>query len=116
MVACARGAAGEPADWFWIAGVLAGYAGVGFLPAPRAQRRGGAARPLRAALRDLGDRESPQPPGRYLRSRLVLVGGGLLMAGAAALTSGARPPRGGRGGGRWALYDHRTERRRGEGA
>lgn len=66
---------------------------------------------------------SPQPPGLYLRSRLVLVGGGLLMAGVAALTSGtARLVAvvavvvGVGAVAAWALYDHRTERRRGDSA
>lgn len=63
----------------------------------------------------------PQPPGQYLRSRLVLVGGGLLMAGVAALTSGtarlvAVVVVGVGAVAAWALYDHRTERRRGDSA
>ncbi|MFE1496686.1 hypothetical protein ACFW89_16500, partial [Streptomyces albidoflavus] len=68
-----------------------------------------------------GGAPSPQPPGLYLRSRLVLVGGGLLMAGAAALTSGtarlvAVVVVGVGAVAAWALYDHRTERRRGDSA
>ncbi len=68
-----------------------------------------------------GAARPPQPPGQYLRSRLVLVGGGLLMAGAAALTSGtarlvAVVVVGVGAVAAWALYDHRTERRRGDSA
>ncbi|GAB7074086.1 hypothetical protein JCM18897A_19430 [Streptomyces sp. JCM 18897] len=82
---------------------------------------GGRAAPGPACAGRARGSPSPQPPGQYLRSRLLLVGGGLLMAGAAALASGtarlvAVVVVGVGAVAAWALYDHRTERRRGDSA
>ncbi|MGW0611399.1 hypothetical protein [Streptomyces sp. NPDC002788] len=112
----ARGSNDDPYVWLWVLGALTLYALISYGLTYRARARRGSAHPARDALRDLKDREDPQPPENRFVSRVIMLCGGGLTGLVAFLTSGAV---------RvlavgvtavvavtvWAYYDHRTERR-----
>ncbi|NEA50716.1 hypothetical protein [Streptomyces sp. SID10815] len=117
-VLLARGGADEPSDWAWIGVVFALYLLIGYGLEYRSKRRGGAARPAKAAVDGLFS-ERGSDAGQRLTSRVVMMCGALVAGLAAFLTRSApaavRYPVVGLvallGIFAWAYFDHRTEPR-----
>lgn len=109
----ARGLPEGPTEWAWLAGIMGAYLAISYLLAYRARRRRGASGAARDALHDLGDRRPVQPPGQYLASRMIMLGGALVTGVAGFLTSGAVRVAvvvvvGLLAIALWAYFDHRT--------
>ncbi|KUN33336.1 hypothetical protein AQJ30_34655 [Streptomyces longwoodensis] len=112
----ARGSGDDPDRWLWILAAVALYAVITYGLTYRARVRRGSAHPARDAVRDLKDREDPQSPRQRYVSRLIMLGGALVVGLSIALTSGPlRIVVAGLTGAAtvigWAYYDFRTSRR-----
>ncbi|GGX89496.1 hypothetical protein [Streptomyces minutiscleroticus] len=107
----------DGSTWPWVLGVLALYVLMSYGLEYRARRRRGSRHAARAALHDLGDRNSSaQEPAQHLTSRLIMSGGalatglvaffasGVLRVVAAVLVALVAVAA-------WAYYDYRTEPR-----
>ncbi|MEU3548427.1 hypothetical protein [Streptomyces longwoodensis] len=112
----ARRSSDDPNTWLWTLAAVALYAVITYGLTYRARVRRGSAHPARDAVHDLKDREDPQSPRQRYVSRLIMLGGALVVGLAVALTSGPlRIVVAGLAGAAtvvgWAYYDFRTARR-----
>jgi membrane protein implicated in regulation of membrane protease activity len=112
----ARGSGDDPDGWLWALAAVALYAVITYGLTYRARVRRGSAHPARDAVHDLKDREDSQPARQRHVSRLIMLGGALVVGLAALLTSGPlRIVVVGLAGAAtvvaWAYYDFRTARR-----
>ncbi|MEV1025835.1 hypothetical protein [Streptomyces sp. NPDC050264] len=111
----------QPSDWALFAGILVLYLVIGYGLEYRTKRRGGAARPAKAAARGLFAERDGVDPGQRFASRMVMLAGGLAAGGTGYLTRNAPTAVqvvavglvavGGIFA--WAYFDHRTEPRDG---
>lgn len=115
-LALGHGGAVDGQTWLWALGALVLYGLISYGLQYRTRARRGSRSPGRDALRDLKDREEPQSPGQHFVSRMIMLGGAVLVGLVALVTSG---------GLRvaavaltavvavtaWAYYDHRAESR-----
>lgn len=105
-----RAATGDGVGLLWALGALALYLLISYGLQYRARR--GSGRPAREALRDLKDREDPQPQQRFVSHMIILCGAAATGLAAFATSGIVRVVAVGLtlvvGVAVWAYYDHRT--------
>lgn len=110
-----RAASGDGVGVLWALGALALYLLISYGLQYRARARRGSGRPAREALRDLKDREDPQPQQRFVSHMIILCGAAAAGLAAFATSGIVRVVAVGLilvvGVAVWAYYDHRVETR-----